>query len=220
MRCSSRASATATRRGAIRAWRRRSSKLGARPSCRGRARAFGSERIATKRAVPDSSGAAAPLTFHKTPAERARAERALRKAHKPKKAPKKPAYAPPPPPPSQPPKKQERRPWGAPPPPGERDRPKLEARIAKLEREKSDVTATLKRIEALLGGAGEPPRRRSAARRSLSPAKRGPPVRKKGRRRTCRRRRRRAGPPRLLRRAFRTSEHSLAWPGDGIVSVP
>ena len=30
------------------------------------------ERIATKRAVPDSSGAAAPLTFHKTPAERAR----------------------------------------------------------------------------------------------------------------------------------------------------
>ena len=53
------------------------------------------ERIATKRAVPDSSGAAAPLTFHKTPAERARAERALRKAHKPKKAPKKPAYAPP-----------------------------------------------------------------------------------------------------------------------------
>ena len=101
------------------------------------------ERIATKRAVPDSSGAAAPLTFHKTPAERARAERALRKAHKPKKAPKKPAYAPPPPPPSQPPQnKKERRPWGAPPPPGERDRPKLEARIAKLEREKSDVTAT------------------------------------------------------------------------------
>ena len=35
------------------------------------------ERIATKRAVPDSSGAAAPLTFHKTPAERARAERRL-----------------------------------------------------------------------------------------------------------------------------------------------
>ena len=123
------------------------------------------ERIATKRAVPDSSGAAAPLTFHKTPAERARAERALRKAHKPKKAPKKPAYAPPPPPPpSQPPsQKKERRPWGAPPPPGERDRPKLEARIAKLEREKSDVTATLKRIEALLGGAPEPPRRRAAA---------------------------------------------------------
>ena len=34
------------------------------------------------------------------------------------------------------------------------------------------MTATLKRIEALLGGAPEPPRRRSAARRSLSPAKR------------------------------------------------
>ena len=111
-------------------------------------------RVATKRAVPDSSGAAAPLTFHKTPAERARAKRALRKTHKPKKAPPKKAYAPPPPPPSQPPQnKKERRPWGAPPPPGERDRPKLEARIAKLEREKSDVTATLKRIEALLGGA-------------------------------------------------------------------
>ena len=178
------------------------------------------ERIATKRAVPDSSGAAAPLTFHKTPAERARAERALRKAHKPKKAPKKPAYAPPPPPPpSQPPQnKKERRPWGAPPPPGERDRPKLEARIAKLEREKSDVTATLKRIEALLGGAPEPPRRRAAARRSLSPAKRRvssprkkavdadlpppPPPPTRGHR-GC------------YDRAFRTSNSfSLAWPED------
>ena len=85
------------------------------------------------------------------------------------------------------------------------------------------MTATLKRIEALLGGAPEPPRRRSAARRSLSPQKRRaasprkkavdadlpppPPPPTRGHR-GC------------YDRAFRTSNSfSLAWPEDGAIAI-
>jgi len=181
-------------------------------------------KIATKRAVPTRDGAPAPLTFHKTPAERVRAERALRRAGRPKPVKKAtPAYAPPPPPPRPARERERRRPWGAPRPPGERQRPKLEARVAQLEREKADVTSTLKRIEALLGGAGAPAQR--AARRSVSPGKRRSVSPTKRRSSPLKQAAVDAGlppPPPPTRghrlnydRAFRTSSSfSLAWPED------
>ena len=187
------------------------------PSCRGRRPCVWIRSASRPNGRPDSGGGGGALTFHKTPAERARAERALRKAHKPKRRRRSQRLTPPPRRLHNLPKNRSaargaRAPPGGATGPSSRRASRLERRVGR-DRNKKLKRKRRRRAAAAIRGAAVPVRRAATSSPRKSPSTR-----------TCRRPAAAAArPPRLLDRAFRTSNSaSLAWPDpvDLAPSVP